>query len=78
MQKLVIHNGKVITPFKIIAKGTMIVTGNEITAVCEGDVKVEDATLIDTKGKYFPRVLSISMFMAGEGMILWMEMGMVF
>jgi len=75
MQKLVIHNGKVITPFKIIPKGTVIVTGKKITAVCEGDVSVEDAILIDAKGKYIsPGFIDIHVhgggghdFMDGDG-----------
>src|SRR5680860_1479466 len=52
MKRLVIHNGKVITPYRIIPKGTVIVTGNVITDVCEGNVKVDDAIFIDAKGNY--------------------------
>jgi N-acetylglucosamine-6-phosphate deacetylase len=75
MEKLVITNGKIITPFKIIPRGTVIVTGNKITAVCEGDVNLNDATVIDAKGQYVsPGFIDIHVhggggydFMDGDG-----------
>ena len=75
MQKLVITNGKVITPYRIIPKGTVIVTGNKITAVCEGKVEVGHATLIDAEGQYIsPGFIDIHVhggggydFMDGDG-----------
>lgn len=52
MQKLVIHNGKIITPFRIIPKGTLEVVGNKITAIYEGEPKVDNAIEIDAKDRY--------------------------
>jgi len=52
MQKLVIHNGKVITPFRIIPNGTIEVIGNKITAIYEGEAKVDNAIVIDAKNMY--------------------------
>jgi N-acetylglucosamine-6-phosphate deacetylase len=51
-QQLKIYNGKIITPDGIIPGGTMLVTGNTITAVSEKDIKAEDAIEINANGKY--------------------------
>lgn len=51
-QTLKIHNGKIITPYRIIPHGTVLVTGGTITAVSEGDIEVADAIDIDAQGKY--------------------------
>ena len=73
MEKLLITNGKIITPFKIIHRGTVIVTGNKITTVCEGDVNSNDATVIDAKGQYVsPGFIDIHVH-GGGGMISWTE-----
>lgn len=50
--RLKIFNGKIITPYRIIPEGTILVTGNTITAVSEKNIVVEDAIEIDAKGKY--------------------------
>jgi len=52
MEKLLIKNGRIITPFRIIPKGTVIVTGNKISGIYEGNVEVNDASVIDAKGNY--------------------------
>ena len=51
-QRLKVFNGKIITPDKIIEGGSILVTGNTITAVSENDIQVEDAIEIDAQGKY--------------------------
>ena len=51
-QRIKIFNGKIITPYKIIEGGTVLVTGNSITAVGAGNIEAEDAIAIDAKGKY--------------------------
>jgi len=51
-QQLKIHNGKIITPAKIINGGTVLVSNGIITAVSEGDLDVPEATVIDAGGKY--------------------------
>jgi len=52
VEKLLIRNGKIITPFRIIPKGTVVVTRNKISGIYEGDFEVSDATVIDAKGNY--------------------------
>ena len=51
-QPLKIFNGKIITPYKIIDGGSILVTGNTITAVSEKNIEVADAIEIDAQGKY--------------------------
>ncbi|HET9824304.1 MAG TPA: N-acetylglucosamine-6-phosphate deacetylase, partial [Chitinophagaceae bacterium] len=51
-QRLKIYNARVITPTKILDGGSILVTGNTITAVSEKNIEVEDAVTIDAKGKY--------------------------
>ncbi len=51
-QRLKIYNGKIITPYKIIPNGTVLVTGDTITAVSEKNIESEDAIEIDAQGKY--------------------------
>jgi len=52
MEKILkIHNGKILTPYRII-QGTVIVEGGKIREVAEGDIDVPGAIEIDAKGKY--------------------------
>lgn len=51
-QYLKIYNGNIITPYRIIPNGTVIVTDGIITAVAQGDIEVEGAYEIDAKGQY--------------------------
>jgi len=51
-QLIKIYNGKIITPDRIINNGTVLVTGDSITAVLEGDADVGDALEIDAKENY--------------------------
>jgi N-acetylglucosamine-6-phosphate deacetylase len=51
-KKLKIFNGTIITPYRTIPNGTMIVSEGTITAVASGNVDVEDAYEIDAKGQY--------------------------
>lgn len=75
MRKLIITNGKIITPFNIIPNGTVVVTGNKISEVCEGGVNINDVTIIDAKGQYVsPGFIDIHVhggggfdFMDGDG-----------
>lgn len=49
---LKIFNGSAITPQKIIPNSTVVVAGNKIVAVEEGDIDIPDAIEIDVKGQY--------------------------
>ncbi|MEO6290371.1 MAG: N-acetylglucosamine-6-phosphate deacetylase [Ginsengibacter sp.] len=51
-QLIKIFNGKIITPYKIIHGGTVLVTGDKITAVSEGNIVTNDAIEIDAGGQY--------------------------
>ncbi len=51
-KKLKIYNGTIITPYRLIKNGTVIVTNGIITDVIEGNADVADAIEIDAKGKY--------------------------
>ena len=50
--KLKIYNGNVITPNRIIPNGTVVITGDRITEVAEGNIEVPGATEINAQGKY--------------------------
>lgn len=50
--KLKIYNGKIITPYRILNGGTVVVTGDTISEVSEGNVDVPGATEIDAQGQY--------------------------
>ena len=51
-QKIKIYNGKILTPYRMIPQGTVLVTGGIITEVKEGNIDVSDAIEIDAKGSY--------------------------
>lgn len=51
-QKIKIVNGKILTPYRIIPNGSVLITGGIITAVSEGNIDVSDAIEIDAKGNY--------------------------
>src|SRR5450755_4097211 len=51
-QRLKIFNGKIITPNKIIDGGSVLITGDTITAVSESNLEFDDAIEINANGKY--------------------------
>ncbi len=51
-QQLKIYNARIITPHTIIKNGSILVTGEKITAVSEKNIEAEGAVEIDAKGKY--------------------------
>jgi len=51
-QRLKIYNGKLITPQGLVPRGTVIVDGDKIVSVSEGNDDVNDAIEIDARGKY--------------------------
>ena len=50
--KLKITNGTIITPYRYIRNGTILVENGIIVAIQEGDLDFPDSTLIDAKGRY--------------------------
>lgn len=51
-QLLKIFNGKILTPYRMIPRGTVLVTDGIITEVKEGDIEASDAIEIDAKRNY--------------------------
>lgn len=51
-RKLKIYNGTIITPYRILKNGTIVVIDGLISTVAEEDIDVADAMEIDAKGKY--------------------------
>jgi N-acetylglucosamine-6-phosphate deacetylase len=49
---LKIYNGKIITPYRIIPQGTVVIAEGKIKEVKEGNIDVPDAIVIDAAGKY--------------------------
>jgi len=47
-----IINGRVITPYRIIENGTVLIKGDTIYEVSEYDIDAPGATIIDAQGKY--------------------------
>ena len=52
MKRIKIINGRIITPYRIIEGGTLLIRGTTIEAVSEGDIYATDAEIIDAEGKY--------------------------
>lgn len=51
-QLLKITNGRIITPYRIIPNGSVLISGDTIAAVSEGDIVASDAIQVDAQGKY--------------------------
>ena len=51
-QSLKIYNGRIITPYRIIPQGSVLISDGMITAVSEGNIVAADAVEIDAKGKF--------------------------
>ncbi|MDB5016115.1 MAG: N-acetylglucosamine 6-phosphate deacetylase [Mucilaginibacter sp.] len=47
-----IFNGKIITPYRVIPDGTVLIKDGIIVEVVAGDIEIEGATEIDAKGKF--------------------------
>ncbi|MEX2234160.1 MAG: N-acetylglucosamine-6-phosphate deacetylase [Cyclobacteriaceae bacterium] len=51
-QPLKIFNARIITPYRIIPQGSLLISGGIITAVSEGNIVAADALELDAKGKF--------------------------
>jgi N-acetylglucosamine-6-phosphate deacetylase len=49
---LKIYNGQIITPYRVISPGTVLIKGDTIAQVKEGDIEAPGAVEIDAGGKY--------------------------
>ncbi len=52
LKRLKIFNGKILTPYRMIPQGTVLITEGIITEVTEGDIEVSDAIEINANGNY--------------------------
>lgn len=50
--RIKISNAKIVTPYRIIPQGSVLISGDIISAVSEGNIVAADALEIDAKGKY--------------------------
>mgnify|MGYP001544142410 CR=1 FL=1 len=50
--KLKIFNGRILTPYRVIPRGTVVVNEKRIVEVGEGNIEVPDAIEIDAKGQF--------------------------
>ncbi len=50
--RIKISNGAVLTPFRCIASGTVVIEDGQIIGIHEGDVEVPEARHIDAEGRY--------------------------
>ncbi len=52
MDKVKINNGSIITPYRIIKNGCILIENGTIAEVAEKDIQTEDYRIIDAVGKY--------------------------
>lgn len=52
MARLKIYNAKILTPYRIIENGSVVVENGKISSVCEEDVKVNSCIQLDAGGDY--------------------------
>ena len=52
MDKVKIYNGNIITPYRIIKNGCILIENGTIAEVAEKDIQTEDYRIIDAAGKY--------------------------
>lgn len=52
MEKIIINNGRIITPYRIIGNGHIIINKGKIVAVGQGEKKDENASIINALGNY--------------------------
>ena len=72
--KLKIFNGRIITPFRVIPRGSVLIVDGKIAKIAEGDIEEPVADEIDAQGKFIsPGFIDIHVH-GGEGTILWMAM----
>jgi N-acetylglucosamine-6-phosphate deacetylase len=74
-----IFNGNIITPYKVVQQGTVVIKGDKIIDVSEAAIEVPGAVELDAKGHYvMPGFIDIHVhggggcdFMDGEESSVW-------
>ncbi|MGA0557608.1 N-acetylglucosamine-6-phosphate deacetylase [Larkinella sp. VNQ87] len=51
-QRLKITNGRILTPYRLLSYGTVLITGSTITEISERDIEVPNALVLDAGGAY--------------------------
>ncbi|HET9487291.1 MAG TPA: amidohydrolase family protein, partial [Chryseosolibacter sp.] len=51
-QLIKIFNGRIVTPYRIFPQGSVLISGETIVAVSEGNIVATDAVEVDARGKY--------------------------
>lgn len=52
MERLRLINGRIITPYRLIENGSVLIEGNKIVGIEQGNVSFKDATVLDVNGMY--------------------------
>ena len=52
MRPIKIINGRIITPYRVLHGATLLITGDKITDLSEGDIDTPEAQIIDAMGRY--------------------------
>ena len=52
MQKTIIKNGQIITPYRNLGLGYVVIEEGKILEVSAGDIELSNATVIDAQGAY--------------------------
>jgi N-acetylglucosamine-6-phosphate deacetylase len=52
MRKVKIINGHIITPYRVLKKGTLLIKDNKIESIKEGDIDAPGYEVIDARGNY--------------------------
>ena len=52
MQRIKIFNGRIVTPYRVLERGSVLIEGSKILAVSEGDLKAPEALSLDAGGRY--------------------------
>lgn len=52
MKKLIIKNGRILTPFRDIGIGSVVIEDGIITAIETGDINIEGVEVVDAEGNY--------------------------
>lgn len=62
-----IYNGQILTPFRKISDGTVVIKDGKIAEISEGNISIPDATEINAQGKYItPGFIDIHVHGGGD------------